>query len=87
MEYIEVISQYRADQLVFTDESYCDKRNTSRLTGWSERGTRAVVAVPFKRGRRYVQCIHLLLKPLTDFLHIGTQFSQRSHSMGYWILL
>ena len=46
-EYLEVISQYTADQLVFTDESYCDKRNTARLNGWSARGTRASVAVPF----------------------------------------
>jgi len=53
MEFLEVVAEYSADQLVFTDESYCDKRNTSRLTGWSERGTRATVPAPFKRGRRY----------------------------------
>jgi hypothetical protein len=51
-EYLEVIGQYDPTQLVFTDESYCDKRNTARLTGWSEKGTRAVVAALFKRGRR-----------------------------------
>jgi hypothetical protein len=51
-EYAEHISMYRADQLVFTDESYCDKRNTARLTGWPQRGSKAIVAAPFKRGRR-----------------------------------
>jgi hypothetical protein len=63
MEYLNVIAQYDAEQLVFTDESYCDKRNTARLTGWSEKGTRAVVAAPFKRGRRCV-----LILPLTSDL-------------------
>jgi hypothetical protein len=50
--YLEVISQYSAEQLVFTDESYCDKRNTARLTGWAKTGKRAMVSVPFRRGRR-----------------------------------
>jgi hypothetical protein len=50
--YLEVISQYQANQLVFTDESYCDKRNTARLTGWAKKGKRATAAVPFRRGRR-----------------------------------
>ncbi len=48
------ISQYEAWQLVFTDESYVDKRNTSRLTGWAKSGTRACSSAPFKRGRRSV---------------------------------
>jgi hypothetical protein len=52
------IAQYEADQLVFTDESYVDKRNTSRLTGWSKAGTRACSTAPFRRGRRYV-LLHL----------------------------
>lgn len=51
--FLEEASQYEPEQLVFTDESYCDKRNTARLRGWSKRGTAAVVAAPFKRGRRY----------------------------------
>jgi hypothetical protein len=53
-QYIDVVSQYSANQLVFTDESYCDKRNTARLTGWSKQGTRATVDAPFRRGRRCV---------------------------------
>jgi hypothetical protein len=52
--YMMEISQYEAYQLVFTDESYVDKRNTARLTGWSQSGTRACSAVPFLRRRRLV---------------------------------
>ena len=45
---------YNAEQLVFVDESYADKRNTTRLTGWSKQGMRANTSAPFQRGRRYV---------------------------------
>jgi len=70
MEYLEEISQYTADQLVFTDESYCDKRNTARLTGWSKRGTKAVVPAPFKRGRRYSILPALSLDGILDIVVI-----------------
>jgi hypothetical protein len=52
-EFICEIAAYRADQLVFVDECYVDKRNTIRLTGWSEKGTRATVQAPFIRGARF----------------------------------
>jgi hypothetical protein len=52
-EFVCDIAEYRPDQFVFVDECYIDKRNTIRLTGWSEKGTRASVKAPFKRGTRF----------------------------------
>ena len=52
-EFICDIAPYRADQLVFVDECYIDKRNTIRLTGWSKKGTRATNTAPFIRGDRF----------------------------------
>jgi hypothetical protein len=62
-KYLCEVGQYRADQLVFVDESSFDKRTTHRNYGWSLRGERATKRCHFIRGRRYskrhlVECMH-----------------------------
>jgi hypothetical protein len=51
-EYLNRISQYSADQLVFVDESAVDRRTTYRGRAWSIVGTRAQRKAFFVRGRR-----------------------------------
>lgn len=41
-----------AEQLVFIDETFKDGRQAYRRYGWSKRNTKAVVTLPFKRGKR-----------------------------------
>lgn len=40
------------EQLVFVDETSKDGRHAIRRYAWSERGKRAVVTLPFSRGKR-----------------------------------
>lgn len=40
--YLHKVSQFRSYQLVFIDELSCDKRISTRLTGWSPVGTAPV---------------------------------------------
>jgi transposase len=47
------ISSYQPEQLVFVDESGCDKHNGFRRTGWSPRGISPVQIAQFNRGQRY----------------------------------
>ena len=47
------MSQYASYQLVFVDESGCDKRVGYRRTGWSPRGVTPVQVARFRRGERY----------------------------------
>lgn len=45
--------KYRADQLVFLDESSFDRRTPGRRYGWAPRGQRAYAPTHFVRGTRY----------------------------------
>ena len=55
LKYIDRISKYKAEQLVFVDESSVDRRTTYRGRAWSIRGTQAQRKAFFVCGRRYVQ--------------------------------
>ncbi|EED11609.1 conserved hypothetical protein [Talaromyces stipitatus ATCC 10500] len=52
-EYIHYISDFGAGQLVFVDESGCDKRVGLRRTGWSPLGMAPIQTCKFHRDRRY----------------------------------
>ncbi|KAH5617615.1 hypothetical protein HBI23_252380 [Parastagonospora nodorum] len=51
--YFHKVSQFRSYQLVFIDESGCDKRIGTRRTGWSPIGTTPVQVTRFHRDRRH----------------------------------
>ena len=51
--YMYQISKFHSWQLVFVDETGCDKRTGSRRTGWSPRGITSVQIEQFRRGKRY----------------------------------
>jgi hypothetical protein len=44
---------YQPEQLVFVDESSCDRRTTYRKKAWAIRGQRAIRKAFFVRGQRY----------------------------------
>jgi len=48
---------YRADQLVFVDESACNRHTTKRLLGWATLGNRAQRRDFFIRGQRCVSYV------------------------------
>jgi transposase len=52
-EYVHYISDFSTDQLVFVDESGCDKRAGFRRTGWSPLGIAPLQICKFHRDRRY----------------------------------
>ncbi|KAK6858582.1 hypothetical protein PG995_005146 [Apiospora arundinis] len=51
--YLHKLSAFRSYQLVYIDESGCDKRIGFRRTGWSPLGVTPVQIAKFHRGRRY----------------------------------
>lgn len=51
--YMHNMSAYRSYQLVYVDESGCDKRIGFRRTGWAPLGVAPVQVAQFHRGRRY----------------------------------
>lgn len=51
-DYIDRISYYSPQQLVFVDESAVDRRTTYRSRAWSIRGTKAQRKTFFTRGKR-----------------------------------
>lgn len=51
-EYLARIRQYSPDQLVFVDESSCDRRTGRRAYGWAPTGTRSRRREYFVRGTR-----------------------------------
>lgn len=51
-DYRQRISKYDPTQLVFVDESACDRRTTYRGRAWSIKGTKAVRKAHFVRGKR-----------------------------------
>ena len=51
--YLHQVSAFSSYQLVFVDESGCDKRAGLRRTGWSPRGVTPVQVARFHRGARY----------------------------------
>ena len=52
LEYVNRISNYAAEQLVFIDESSVDRQTTYRGRAWSIRGTPAHRKAFFVRGRQ-----------------------------------
>lgn len=52
-DYIARIGHYNSEQLVFVDESACDRRTTYRGHAWAIKGRRAVRKAFFTRGKRY----------------------------------
>lgn len=53
--YMYRVGRYQANQLVFVDESACNKRTVYRNYGWALSGTRAIKRACFVCGRRYVE--------------------------------
>lgn len=51
--FLHRISEFSSHQLVFVDESGCDKRIGYRRTGWAPRGMTPVQIARFHRGGRY----------------------------------
>ena len=51
--YMYRIAQFHSWQLVFVDESGCDKHTGSRKRGWSPIGVPAIQVEQFHRGRKY----------------------------------
>ena len=51
---LRMASQYSADQLVFVDESACDRHTYLRGKAWALEGHQAVRKQVFLRGKRYV---------------------------------
>ena len=51
--YMHKISHLRSWQLVFIDESGCDKLTGVRKTGWAPRGIAPIQVANFHRGKRY----------------------------------
>jgi hypothetical protein len=51
-KYLDRVCHYRAEQLVFVDESSVDRRTTYRGRAWSIVGTKAQRKAFFLRGRR-----------------------------------
>jgi len=51
--YLHRISQYKSYQLIFVDESGCDKRAGYRRWGWSPKGSSPVQITKFGRGKRW----------------------------------
>jgi transposase len=51
--YLHSISSLRSSQIVYIDESGCDKRIGFRRTGWSPLGVTPVQITQFHRGQRY----------------------------------
>lgn len=51
---VKIAMGYQSYQLVFVDESSCDRRTTYRNRAWAVRGRRAVRKTFFVRGRRYI---------------------------------
>jgi DDE superfamily endonuclease len=51
--YLYTISPFPSWQLVYVDESGCDKRIGCRKTGWSPRGVRPVQIAEFHRDSRF----------------------------------
>jgi hypothetical protein len=51
--YFHKLSDFRSYQLIYVDESGCDKRIGFRRTGWSPLGVTPVQVAKFHRGQRY----------------------------------
>jgi hypothetical protein len=51
--YIHNLTQFHSHQLVFIDESGCDKRIGFRRTGWSPHGVAPVQVAQFHHHQRY----------------------------------
>jgi hypothetical protein len=76
---------YQPGQLVFVDESSCDRRTTYRNNAWAIRGQRAFRKAFFVRGQRY--CFIISYLPTGNSFHIDTLFFLPSHSMAFSVLI
>ena len=54
MQYLERLDQYTPEQLVFVDETSCDRRTANRSYGWAKEGERATRRAFCVRGKRYM---------------------------------
>ena len=75
-EYLQRITRYSAEQLVFVDESACDRRTYIRNRGWAFAGERVTAKRPFSRGKRWVILRPLSSLFLNSFLFLDSRFSQ-----------
>jgi DDE superfamily endonuclease len=60
---------FTPEQLVFVDESACDRRTAYRGKAWAFRGQRAVRKAFFVRGKRCVLQMHILFFPILILCH------------------
>lgn len=51
--YLHTMAQFKSYQLIFVDESGCDRRVGQRRWGWSPKGTSPVEVTKFSRGKRW----------------------------------
>ena len=51
--YLHRISQYESHQLIFVDQSGCDRRAGHRRWRWSQKGSSPVKVTKFDRGKRW----------------------------------
>ncbi len=56
---LKIGANYIPDQLVFVDESACDRRTYLRNRAWALEGRRACRKQYFARGKRYVTTLYL----------------------------
>ena len=70
--WIEDLQQYRPDQLVYLDESGCDKRDGARRYGWAPLGSTLEMRSRLERGQRYHLLPALAIDGLLDaFVYPG----------------
>jgi hypothetical protein len=70
-------ANFRAEQLVFVDESGVNRIATKRTSAWAHTGTRARRRDYFVRGKRYVST------PIPYIVSVNTDQYQIFHSAGH----
>jgi len=85
---VKIAMGYQSYQLVFVDESSCDRRTTYRNRAWAIRGQRAVRKTFFVRGRRYIYITLLRFYPWLMFLIVDILYFQHcvTRVFSMWIL-
>jgi len=76
---------YQPGQLVFMDESSCDRRTTYWNKAWAIYGQRAFWKAFFVQGQWY--CFIISYLPTGNSFHIDTLFFLPSHSMAFSVLI
>jgi hypothetical protein len=77
------LSSFRSYQLVYVDESGCDKRIGFRRTGWSPLGTTPVQIAQYQREQRY----QILPAYTQDGMLLSRVFGERLIALSSRILL